>query len=206
MRNCNSVGFKCWKWLCRAALIAAIVLLNACASSPHKAVVTAKSQPGKAHPWTPAQQKLYQSASSAGHSGDWQTASTALAKLTQAHPNASLWADYGLALQKQGRLNQAKKAYRKALSANSGQAMAANNLALLLRGQGQFDQARSLLETAVQANPNVASLHYNLGVLYDLYLLKPGKALEQYQAYQKLQDGPDKKVAGWIALLQREVK
>jgi len=113
-------------------------------------------------------------------------------------------ADYGLALQKAGQTGAAVEAYRKALALEPGLAMAANNLALLLRRQGRFDQARILLKKAISANPQVASLHFNLAVLCDLYLLDRPAAIRQYQLYQKLLDKPDRKVAGWIAQLKRE--
>ncbi|MGH8263721.1 MAG: hypothetical protein ACRET4_09590, partial [Steroidobacteraceae bacterium] len=43
----------------------------------------------------------------------------------------------------------------------------------------------------------------NLGVLYDLYLQMPGKALPLYQKYQELSGGADKQVAEWIKDVSR---
>ena len=193
-------------------LILVFLLLAGCAGSPavHQspagsAATASQAQgagPGK---WTKEQKQWYRKAAAARKAGNWSTAAQWLAKLTRARPDPVLEADYGLALQKVGREQDAKRAYRKALSLDPGQAMAANNLALLLRDQGHFKKARALLERAIQANPGQASLHYNLAVICDIYLLDRRAAIQQYQAYQQLLKKPDRRVAGWIAQLQREV-
>jgi hypothetical protein len=43
-----------------------------------------------------------------------------------------------------------------------------------------------------------------LGVLYDLYLGEPQKALDQYQHYIQLA-GDNKQVAGWMVELKKRV-
>jgi hypothetical protein len=44
----------------------------------------------------------------------------------------------------------------------------------------------------------------NLGVLYDLYLGEPQKALEQFERYVAIA-GENKQVAGWVAELHKRV-
>lgn len=74
------------------------------------------------------------------------------------------------------------------------------------REQGRFADAEKAYLDGLGRFPDDDRLHFNLGVLYDLYLVDPAKALEHYQAFQKLQAKPDVKVAGWIALLERDAK
>lgn len=193
-------------------MILGLLLLGGCAGSPPAQQPQAGSGPkgsevksAGAGKWTKEQKRWYAQAAAARKGGDWATAAQWLAKLTRARPVAVLEADYGLALQKAGQGEAAKGAYRKALSLDPGQAMAANNLALLLRDGGRFKQARALLERAIKANPDQASLHYNLAVICDIYLLDRHTAIQQYRAYQRLLKKPDRRVAGWIAQLQREV-
>lgn len=72
------------------------------------------------------------------------------------------------------------------------------------REQGLFREAEKAYLEGLAVAPEDDRLHFNLGVLYDLYLLDPDKALTHYQAYQSRQPEPDAKVAGWIAVLERE--
>jgi Flp pilus assembly protein TadD len=74
------------------------------------------------------------------------------------------------------------------------------------REQGRFADAEKAYLDGLALAPDDDRLHFNLGVLYDLYLLDPAKALEHYQTFQKLQTKPDTRVAGWIALLERDAK
>lgn len=48
--------------------------------------------------------------------------------------------------------------------------------------------------------------HWNIAVLYDLYLGQPAKALKHYQAYQQVTEQPDKRVHGWLVDLQHRIK
>lgn len=83
---------------------------------------------------------------------------------------------------------------------------AANDLALLYREQGRIDDARGLLETTLERHPERARLHYNLAVLYELYLVDLEQALEHYRQYQDTTDDEDERVARWILDLERRVE
>lgn len=78
-------------------------------------------------------------------------------------------------------------------------------LALAEREMGQFAEAEASYLAALAIDSKHAPLHWNLGVLYDLYLQKPVLALARYRAYQSLQAVPDTKVAGWIAVIERRL-
>ncbi|MDX1802374.1 MAG: hypothetical protein R3303_15690, partial [Marinobacter sp.] len=54
--------------------------------------------------------------------------------------------------------------------------------------------------------PDAAELHYNLGVLSELYLLDLKTALTEYQRYQQLSGDDNHTVDGWIADLERRLK
>ena len=84
------------------------------------------------------------------------------------------------------------------------QPQALNQLGLLLRRQGKFEAAENAYLKAVEADPDYALAHYNLGVLYDLYLQRLDAALHHYERYQEIA-GEDKLVMRWIADLKRRV-
>lgn len=77
---------------------------------------------------------------------------------------------------------------------------------IALREQGRFEEAEKSYREGLAIAPNNGLLHYNIGILYDLYLDVPEKALEHYLAYQKIQTTPDARVGGWIAVLERDTK
>jgi hypothetical protein len=58
--------------------------------------------------------------------------------------------------------------------------------------------------SAIAAEPNYAPAHLNLGVLYDLYMGEPQKALDQYQRYLEIA-GENKQIAGWVVELRKRV-
>lgn len=107
--------------------------------------------------------------------------------------------------QQQGRTSDALKRYREAFKLNPGNALTANNLALLLREQGRFAEAVAVLEEGLERSPGTAELHYNLAIISELYLLDLGTALEHYRRYRELADPEGKLVAGWIADLERRL-
>ena len=83
---------------------------------------------------------------------------------------------------------------------------AANDLALLYREEGRIREAEGLLATALEAHPDRPRIHYNLAVLYELYLVDLERALAHYREYQAHSDGKDEEVARWIKDLERRVE
>jgi tetratricopeptide (TPR) repeat protein len=67
---------------------------------------------------------------------------------------------------------------------------------------GKFSQAESAYQQAVRFDPNYANAYLNLGVLFDLYLQQPQKALDAFEKYLELTAAPDKKVLSWVSELK----
>lgn len=67
--------------------------------------------------------------------------------------------DYGAALQKQGKLDQASEEYKSALQLNPNYAQAHMNLGDALSGQAKFDAAVPHMETALRLQPNNGDFH-----------------------------------------------
>lgn len=78
-----------------------------------------------------------------------------------------------------------------------------NHYAIYLREQWLLEDAEKVYLQALVAAPNDAMTHYNLGILYDIYLGKTELALQHYRKYQQVLDEPDKRVGGWIKDLER---
>ena len=102
-------------------------------------------------------------------------------------------------------LPEAETAFNAALARNPSNAVAANELGIALRRQGKFPQAEAAYQRTITADPNYAPAYLNLGVLYDLYLGEPQKALDSFEHYIQLA-GENKQVAGWVVELRKRVQ
>jgi tetratricopeptide (TPR) repeat protein len=91
-----------------------------------------------------------------------------------------------------------------ALAINPEYPAALNQLGQLLRRNGDFSGAEATYLKAVTVSPDYALAHYNLGVLYELYLQRLDDALTHFEAYQALV-AEDKQVEKWIADLRRRI-
>jgi tetratricopeptide (TPR) repeat protein len=110
----------------------------------------------------------------------------------------------GLLYLQESRFAEAEAAFKTALQLKPSSAMAANELGIALRKLGKFEEAEAAYLRAIAAEPDYAPAHLNLGVLYDLYLAQPQKALEEYERYVAIV-GENKQVAGWMVELRKRV-
>lgn len=110
----------------------------------------------------------------------------------------------GLLYLHDSRFPEAQSAFKAALVLKPSSAMAGNELGITLRKMGKFEEAETAYQHAIAAEPDYAPAHLNLGVLYDLYLAQPQKALDEYQRYLAIV-GDNKQVAGWLVELRKRV-
>lgn len=136
--------------------------------------------------------------------------------MSEKHPNLSgIWLQLGLVTKAQGKqtASDQKQSHKdtarylnNAISANSLNYLAHNELAQVLRQQGQFQQALAHYELALKSWPAFALGYLNRGILYDLYLGKKSLALADYELYQALSNDNSRQLKGWIIDLQRQIK
>ena len=110
----------------------------------------------------------------------------------------------GLLYLQSARLSEAQATFTGVLEHSPGNAVAANELGITDRKLGKFGAAETAYLKALEVEPDYAAAHLNLGVLYDLYLGEPQKALEQFERYVAIA-GENKQVAGWVAELHKRV-
>ena len=138
----------------------------------------------------------------AGHASD---AELEFKQLTVAYPQfAGPEVNLGLLYLQDSRLPEAEAAFKTALERNPANAAAGNELGIVERKLGKFAEAEAAYQRTIAAEPNYAPAYLNLGVLYDLYLAEPQKALEQFEHYTQLA-GENKQVAGWMVELRKRV-
>jgi tetratricopeptide (TPR) repeat protein len=85
-----------------------------------------------------------------------------------------------------------------AIARNPDSAAAYNQLGILYRKLGRFTDAVESYQRALEIQPDYALAHLNLGVLYDLYLQQPDKALLEFESYVSIAGDSDAVVNGWI--------
>src|SRR5438876_4078705 len=99
--------------------------------------------------------------------------------------------DYGLALQKEGQLQQAEEQYKIALGFNPVDAKSHMNLAIVLAGQSKFDAAASHMEAALRLQSNNGEFHLHYANLLQR-LGRRDEARPNYEAAARLKpDFPD---------------
>ena len=73
----------------------------------------------------------------------------------------------GRLLHESGRLTQAERVYRAALTATGGDALLDYNLAVLLEDMGRADDAVRAYHSALRREPDFADAHHNLALLFE---------------------------------------
>jgi tetratricopeptide (TPR) repeat protein len=126
-------------------------------------------------------------------------------QLTVAYPQfAGPQLNLGLLYLNDSRLPEAEGAFKAALELAPANPIAGDELGIVERKLGKFTEAEAAYLHAIAAEPNYANAHLNLGVLYDLYLSEPQKALDQFERYIEIA-GENKQVAGWVVELRKRV-
>jgi tetratricopeptide (TPR) repeat protein len=101
-------------------------------------------------------------------------------------------------------LTDAETALKAAVQTNPANLQAGNELGIVERRLGKFADAEAAYQHTIAADPTYAPAHLNLGVLYDLYLAEPQKALDEFERYIELA-GQNKQVDGWVVELRKRV-
>jgi Flp pilus assembly protein TadD len=128
-----------------------------------------------------------------------------LKQLSLAYPDyAGPEVNLGLLYMRASRFGDAEAAFNAALKRNPDDAVANDELGIVERKLGKFAEAEAAYQRTITLEPNYAPAYFNLGVLYDLYLGEPKKALEQFEHYLTLA-GENKQVAGWVIELRKRV-
>ena len=110
----------------------------------------------------------------------------------------------GLLYLRASRVSEAETAFRGVLEHAPDNAVANDELGIALRKLGKFADAEVAYRAAISAQADDAAAHLNVGILYDLYLGEPQKALQEFERYAELA-GESKQVAGWLAELRKRV-
>jgi tetratricopeptide (TPR) repeat protein len=136
-------------------------------------------------------------------SGNTTEAELEFKQMTLSYPQLSApFVNLGILYRKNGRLEQSEEALKGAVERNGASAVAWNELGATQRMRGEFPDAAASYEKAIAADSNFAPAYRNLGVVSDLYLGDPERALTALERYKEL-TGEDRPVTSWIAELRQ---
>ncbi|VAW87339.1 hypothetical protein MNBD_GAMMA18-278 [hydrothermal vent metagenome] len=187
-----------------------VLLLGGCTSGPTQKpasdLLTEKSQENSGKPPTEELTTRYQSALTELSNGDYETAKKSLQKIIDIDADlAGPWANLALIHIKQQNYQEAEKKVKIALEKNPEMAQALNITGFIEYQKGNINTAKHYYQKAITNKPDYALAHYNLALLYDLYLQDIAKAVIHYQHYLNLSDHQDKKTRVWVKELKRNL-
>jgi len=136
-------------------------------------------------------------------SGNATEAELEFKQISVTYPQLSApFVNLGILLRKSGHLDQSEDALKSAVQRNGSSAVAWTELGATQRMRGEFQEAAASYDKAIAADPNYAAAYRNLGVVSDLYLADPERALTAFERYKEI-TREDKPVSGWIAELRQ---
>ncbi len=172
-------------------LLFLVLILGACSSSPKKQ-------------GTPEQQQRYQLALVALDAGRDKEALALLTAFVKSYPEFSgPHANLAQLYQRLDQPDKAERHFEKAMALVPESAAVYNVVGIYYRKQGRFVDAEKAYLAAIKREPRNSDVLLNLGILYDLYLRQPSRAIVFYRRYQSSIDKKNPQVALWIANLEK---
>lgn len=183
-------------------LICSLLTLSGCAQQL-KPVAENKPEEAVAADAFQAEITQYNRAISYLERDKFDQAESIFINFTQNRPDlAGPWANLALIEFKRGNIDAAEKLTINALKKNPDMAQALNLSGLIEKEKGNIKQALLRFQQAIQHDGDYAIAHYNLALLYDVYLQNIVEAVKHYQHYLKIINYSDEQTVNWLEELK----
>lgn len=189
-------------------VILMFLLMTACSGSTKKAVIKpVVLTPTQTAPiLTPEHLAQYNAAVLSLKSKNYVIAEKSFGQLLEHYPRlAGAYVNLALIAEARKLTDEAMGLYNKALEINPNNVDALIQRAHFNQENGRFVEAAEDLHLAEAVDSNNPLVHFNLGVIYELYLQDYEQAIQYYDNYVDRSEGEDvEMVKRWIKLLERK--
>ncbi|PKF63478.1 hypothetical protein CW745_01110 [Psychromonas sp. psych-6C06] len=180
-----------------------IALLCACNSTPPVEQTEPTTNEKESAESTKIELAVYTKALIALNNGELEKAQQLFTKMSELQPDiAGSWANLAVISVKQERYDDAQKQVATALQKNPKMVQSLNLAGNLAQRRGEILKAKSYYQEALNYQPKYALAHYNLALLYDIYLQDIANAVTHYQLYLDNIDSKDETTTQWLAGLR----
>lgn len=125
--------------------------------------------------------------------------------ITQRPEFAGPWVNLALVQIKNNQLDKAEQTLQRALERNPSMSQAYNLLGYVEKQRGHILKAKEHFQRAIAGKPDYAIAHYNIALLYDVYLQDIPSALQHYKQYLELTGNQDEDTINWVSELERSL-
>ena len=183
-------------------LIFFAILITSCSTTVDKNTVSSSGQSPLEQ--SDSERRDYKKALSLLNSDNLSAAKEILLQLNSDRPElAGPYANLAVIALKNNQPNEALTLVKTALTKNPKLPQALNLLAYLEQISGEILLAEKHYKEAIQYKDDYAIAHYNIALLYDVYLQDVDKAIPHYEKYMELIDNNDKNTADWLEQIKR---
>lgn len=186
--------------------VISLLVLSACA---HDASRPSEPKPETEQPRTISESDRveYQNAINALNNNQLAKAQRLFSQFIHNKPGlAGAYANLALIHFKKNEFDKSLVQVNKALALNADKAQALNLRAKLFVHDGKIHKAKDDYLKAIKLKPEYINAHYNLALLYDVYLQEITLAIEHYKIYLSLLKEPDTNTEAWVEHLERALK
>lgn len=125
--------------------------------------------------------------------------------ITQRPEFAGPWVNMALVQLRKNQPDKAEQTLQRALERNPNMSQAYNLLGYIEKQRGNILKAKEHFQRAIAGKPDYAIAHYNIALLYDIYLQDIPNAIQHYKRYLELTGNQDEDTINWVSELERSL-
>lgn len=184
-------------------LFVVLLLLTSCATTTETSIVTSSGL--SPFEQSDSERKEYKEALTLLNNNKLDAAKDIFQQFKENRPElAGPYANLAIIALKNNKPEKALELVKIALSKNPDLAQALNLLAYLEQVSGEIKEAEKHYKEAIRNKNDYAIAHYNIALLYDVYLQDIESAIPHYEQYMKLINYEDKSTADWLEQIKQQ--